>query len=81
VLLMLWVLWMLLMRHENSRCRCHVLVMRRSLGMLGILRCLLHRVLTTIVHWLWLLARDGREGIYWSSMDVVLWRTNGCWRV
>jgi len=46
VRLMLWVLlcvllrvllWVLLMRHENSRCRCHVWVMRGCLGMLRVL--------------------------------------------
>lgn len=50
VLLMLRVLRVLLMRQKNSRCRCHGLVMGRSLRMLGVRRRLLHLVLTTIVY-------------------------------
>lgn len=79
MLRVLGVLGVLLMRQKNSRCRCHGLVMGGSLGMLGVRRRLLHLVLTPIVYRL--LVRNRREGVHWSSVDVMLWRTDGRWRV
>jgi hypothetical protein len=46
--------------------------------MLRILRCLLHLVLAAIVH---RLVRYGRESVHRSAVDVMLWRTDRCWRV
>jgi hypothetical protein len=69
LLLMLLVLGlMLVVRHEDPRRRSHGLVMRRRLGMLGVLWRLRHLVGLAVVHGL----GHWRESIQRTTLGIVL---------
>jgi hypothetical protein len=69
LLLMLLVLGlMLVVRHEDPRRRSHGLVMRRRLGMLGVLWRLRHLVCLTVVHGL----GHWRESVQRTTLGIVL---------
>jgi hypothetical protein len=68
MLLMLVLGLMLVVRHEDSGRRSHGLVMRRRLGMLGVLWRLRHLVGLTVVHGL----GHWRESIQRTTLGIVL---------
>lgn len=70
VLLMLVLRLMLVVRHEDPRCRSHGLVMRRRLGMLGVLWRLRHLVGLAVVHGL----GHGRESVQRTTLGIMLLR-------
>ena len=71
LLLMLLVLGlMLVVRHEDSRRRSHGLVMRRRLGMLGVLWRWRHLVGLAVVHGL----GHGRESVQRTTLGIMLLR-------
>jgi hypothetical protein len=68
MLLMLVLGLMLVVRHEDPRGRSHGLVMRRCLGMLGVLWRLRHLVRLAVVHGL----GHWREGVQRTTLGIVL---------
>jgi len=70
MLLMLVLRLMLVVRHEDSRRRSHGLMMRRRLGMLGVLWRLWHLVGLAVVHWL----GHGWESVQRTTLGIMLLR-------